>query len=147
MCLWQANYIQNIADAQDSVGNIPDVVPCVMRADHLARGRGMARVGEGGRAGEASKCGRVHVCVFVSLRSAHSLWLALSSPIPAPVSFYRYGGDPGDPSWSAAFPQNLYVRYAYDGDVTTAATFWPQLSLYWQNVANQVRLVVAAVVC
>jgi hypothetical protein len=69
------------------------------------------------------------------------LHVSSNPPPPSPATctrFYRYGGDPADPSWSAAFPQNLYVRYAYDGDITSAANFWPHLKLYWENVAAQV---------
>jgi hypothetical protein len=60
--------------------------------------------------------------------------------LPDTVPYSRYGGDPADPSWSAAFPQNLYVRWAVDGDATPASTYWSQLQSYFNNIATQVSL-------
>jgi hypothetical protein len=58
--------------------------------------------------------------------------------LPDIVPWVRGGGDPGDPSWSAAFPQTLFVRWAVDGDATPASTYWSQLQSYFNNVAMQV---------
>jgi hypothetical protein len=58
--------------------------------------------------------------------------------LPDTVPFARYGGRPADPSWSAAFPQNLFVRYAVDGDTSPAAKFWTQLMAYFGDIANNV---------
>jgi hypothetical protein len=52
--------------------------------------------------------------------------------LPDVVPYYRYGGDPADPSWSAAFPQNLWVRYAIDGDSFPAEQHWNSLRAYFQ---------------
>lgn len=59
--------------------------------------------------------------------------------IPDVVPFMRYGSDPGDPSWSAAFPQIMYVLYKVKGDLTTAKTFWPQLGLYFDEIEAQLK--------
>lgn len=61
--------------------------------------------------------------------------------LPDTVPFARYGGRPADPSWSAAFPQNLFVRYAVDGDTAPASKFWPQLMAYFGDIANNVLIV------
>ena len=55
------------------------------------------------------------------------------------VPWSRYGGSPADPSWSAAFPQTTYVRWAIDGDSYSASALWGRIMLYFENIAEQVR--------
>lgn len=59
--------------------------------------------------------------------------------LPDVVPFQRYGGIPADPSWSAALPQNLYVRYKIAGDLTPARTYWNQAYLYMSELASQLK--------
>ena len=60
--------------------------------------------------------------------------------LPDTVPFARYGGRPADPSWSAAFPQTLWVRYSIGADSKPAGKFWAQLMNYFGDIASQVWL-------
>ena len=55
------------------------------------------------------------------------------------VPWVRGGGRPGDPSWTSAFPENLYTRYKIGGDLTPARTYWPALMSYFDNMADRVK--------
>jgi len=59
--------------------------------------------------------------------------------LPDVVPFARYGHRPGDPSWSAALPNNLWARYSIDGDSSPAKLYWDQLMLYFDNIAAQIK--------
>ncbi|EGD77228.1 hypothetical protein PTSG_08321 [Salpingoeca rosetta] len=61
-----------------------------------------------------------------------------SGSLPDVVPYQRYGGQPADPSWSAAFPQNVWVRYKHGGDTTMAKQWWHQLGFYVANLEAQV---------
>lgn len=47
------------------------------------------------------------------------------------------GSDPGDGSWTAAFPQTMWVRYSVNGDITPARQHWDALGLYFANIEAQ----------
>lgn len=49
--------------------------------------------------------------------------------LPDVVPSARYGSRPADPSWSAAFPQNVWVKLQ-GGDMKPAADNWDRLNLY-----------------
>eukprot|EP00050_Salpingoeca_kvevrii_P010878 m.11086 g.11086 ORF g.11086 m.11086 type:complete len:1023 (-) comp3129_c0_seq1:88-3156(-) len=61
-----------------------------------------------------------------------------SGSLPDVVPFARYGGRPADPSWSAAFPQNVWARYTYAGDLEPAREYLDDLLLYLIDIASQV---------
>ena len=64
----------------------------------------------------------------------------VNGAIPDIVPYVRNGKRPGDPTWSAAFPQIIWVLYKYYGDLDTAAKFYPALQTYIQswlsNISN-----------
>lgn len=57
--------------------------------------------------------------------------------LPDVVPFARYGGRPADVSWSAALPQNIYVRYKINGDLHPAAQHWGPLLMYFDDLDAQ----------
>lgn len=59
--------------------------------------------------------------------------------LPDTVPHSRYGGQPADPSWSAALPQNLWVRYTVAGDLDLARTYWGPAVSYMSNLAAQLK--------
>jgi len=61
-----------------------------------------------------------------------------SGSLPDVVPFFRYGGRPADPSWSAALPQNLWVRYNIDGNTDPVTKHWQTLLAYFGNIQQQV---------
>ena len=46
------------------------------------------------------------------------------------VPFYRYGGRPADPSWSAAFPEIYYRIATYDKNMIFTKQFYPSVMDY-----------------
>ncbi|XP_065832059.1 alpha-L-rhamnosidase-like isoform X2 [Oscarella lobularis] len=58
--------------------------------------------------------------------------------IPDVVPFYRYGSRPADPSWSAAFPQIVFVLFKYYGDLAAVRENYEALKLYFKNLEFQV---------
>lgn len=62
-----------------------------------------------------------------------------SHALPDVVPFMRYGGLPADPSWSAAMPQNMWVRYKIGGTLQPAQQYWDAAYLYMQNLAAQLH--------
>ena len=78
---------------------------------------------------------------FAAFQDGFLLNMADAQPndgsLPDVVPFMRYGGRPGDVSWSAALPQNVYVRYKVNGDLQPAQRFWGVLSSYFDNLASQ----------
>jgi len=60
---------------------------------------------------------------------------ALSDVVP----YSRYGNQPADPSWSAALPQNMWVRYTIGGDLSPARDNWDAAVHYMGNLAAQLK--------
>ena len=54
----------------------------------------------------------------------------VNGAIPDIVPYVRNGKRPGDPTWSAAFPQIIWVLYKYYGDLDTAAKLPGTANLY-----------------
>ena len=59
--------------------------------------------------------------------------------LPDVVPYQRYGNMPADPSWSAAYPQNIYVAYAVDNELAPARMYWDNLMHYFGNMAWQLQ--------
>eukprot|EP00823_Brevimastigomonas_motovehiculus_P005140 TRINITY_DN3624_c0_g1_i1.p1 TRINITY_DN3624_c0_g1~~TRINITY_DN3624_c0_g1_i1.p1 ORF type:complete len:1151 (-),score=344.41 TRINITY_DN3624_c0_g1_i1:219-3671(-) len=53
------------------------------------------------------------------------------------VPFQRYGGRPGDPAWTHAFIQGIYVMYKYHGDRQLPVTYLSQMIKYLTYVAGR----------
>jgi len=62
-----------------------------------------------------------------------------SGALPDVVPFQRFGNQPADPSWSAALPQNMFVRYSIGGDLSPARDNWNAGVLYMSNLAAQLK--------
>lgn len=45
--------------------------------------------------------------------------LGENGTLPDTVPFVRYGGRPADPGWGAAYPQNVWSMWKYEGDIQT----------------------------
>ena len=54
----------------------------------------------------------------------------INGTIPDVVPFYRYGGRPADPSWSAAFPEILYQIAMHDQDSNITERYYPAVMEY-----------------
>eukprot|EP00051_Salpingoeca_urceolata_P031279 m.11050 g.11050 ORF g.11050 m.11050 type:complete len:1055 (-) comp3918_c0_seq1:182-3346(-) len=61
----------------------------------------------------------------------------IGGSLPDTVPFSRYGNRPADPSWSAAFPQNLYVQYSLAGNLDLARRYWTELGSYLDEIVAQ----------
>lgn len=72
------------------------------------------------------------------LRSMAEDQLGPDGSLPDTVPYARYGNRPADGSWSAAFPQNLFVRYSINQDTTLARQYFPQLLTYLNNIKSQI---------
>ena len=57
--------------------------------------------------------------------------------LPDVTPFYRYGNRPADVSWSAAFPQILWVLTTHYHALDVVAQHWDGLGLYLCNLAAQ----------
>ncbi|EDQ88445.1 uncharacterized protein MONBRDRAFT_8914 [Monosiga brevicollis MX1] len=58
--------------------------------------------------------------------------------MPDTVPWSRYGNRPADPSWSAALPQNMYVRATMGGSLDIAEAYWTELMQYFTNIDAQI---------
>jgi hypothetical protein len=54
----------------------------------------------------------------------------INGTIPDVVPFYRYGGRPADPSWSAAFPEILYQIATHDKNMDVTGKYYPAVMEY-----------------
>lgn len=59
--------------------------------------------------------------------------------LPDVVPYQRYGNQPADPSWSAAFPQMVWSQFKYNGNTRPAALYWQELMDYLSNIGSQVK--------
>lgn len=57
--------------------------------------------------------------------------------LPDVTPFMRYGNRPADVSWSAAFPQILWVMYTHYGATSLVTAHWDGLGMYLSNLASQ----------
>ncbi len=62
----------------------------------------------------------------------------INGTIPDVVPFYRYGGRPGDPSWSAAFPIILHQIATYAKNMTITKQFYPDVMEYIKTTLNSI---------
>ena len=60
----------------------------------------------------------------------------INGTIPDVVPLYRYGGRPGDPSWSAAFPIILHQIATYAKNMTITKQFYPAVMEYITTTLN-----------
>ena len=60
----------------------------------------------------------------------------INGTIPDVVPLYRYGGRPGDPSWSAAFPIILHQIATYAKNMTITKQFYPDVMEYIETTLN-----------
>jgi len=58
--------------------------------------------------------------------------------IPDVVPYFRYGGRPGDPAWSSAFPHIVWTLYKYHGDLDTAKKYLPCLLEYFHFMVSKI---------
>ena len=78
------------------------------------------------------------------MQAFHSNYLKLiasemmDGTIPDVVPFYRYGGRPADPSWSAAFPEILYRIATHYKDLTTLGEHYPELLDYINTTLHSI---------
>ena len=72
----------------------------------------------------------------IDMQAFHTNFLLLmeceeiNGTIPDVVPFYRYGGRPGDPSWSAAFPEIFYRIATIEKNMETTKRFYPSVLEY-----------------
>ena len=72
----------------------------------------------------------------IDMQALHTNFLLLmeyeeiNGTIPDVVPFYRYGGRPGDPSWSAAFPEIFYRIATIGKNMETVKHFYPSVLEY-----------------
>lgn len=59
--------------------------------------------------------------------------------LPDTVPWVRYGGRPGDVSWTAAFPQYVYTLYKSSGDVDTVKQYFPLVVDHLSNLEAQAQ--------
>ena len=57
----------------------------------------------------------------------------INGTIPDVVPFYRYGGRPGDPSWSAAYPEIFYRITTIGKNMNVTEQFYPGVMEYLQT--------------
>lgn len=62
----------------------------------------------------------------------------INGTIPDVVPLYRYGGRPGDLSWSAAFPIILHQIATYAKNMTITKQFYPNVMEYIKTTLNSV---------
>ncbi len=74
---------------------------------------------------------------FESYLETMSDELGADGSLPDVVPFVRYGGRPGDISWSAAFPQYVYTLFKAFGAVDVVKQYFPQVLMQLDNVERQ----------
>ena len=80
----------------------------------------------------------------IDMLALHTNWLLLmekeliNGTIPDVVPFYRYGGRPGDPSWSAAYPEVFYRIAIYGKNSSVTERFYPGVLDYIQTTVNSI---------
>lgn len=65
--------------------------------------------------------------------------LGSDGTLPDVVPFQRYGGRPGDLSWSAAFLDLVYGLWKEDGLLTPAANHWADIKLHVSDLRRQYK--------
>lgn len=55
------------------------------------------------------------------------------------VPFVRYGGRPGDPSWTAAFIEVAYQLWKQEGNVAIPKMYWDKIRLHLSKFAEMAK--------
>ena len=76
---------------------------------------------------------------FKTMSIIHRASLNSDGSLPDVVPFYRYGGRPGDVSWTMAYPQVVYINWKTNGDIATVKEHLSTMIAHQKNIVAQAK--------